>query len=60
MAARHVPLLHVLPAQQGCPVPPHVAQFPAPDPEVLQASVALEQVLPAQQGWSLAPHAAHE
>jgi hypothetical protein len=46
-------LLQLLPAQQGCPVPPQTPQVPRPAP--LQPSPAL-QARPSQQAWLAAPH----
>jgi hypothetical protein len=48
------PLVQLLPAQHGCPVPPHAAHVPP-----LQIA-PLPQVLPAQHGSPAPPHAAHE
>ena len=45
--------VHVLPAQQTWPVPPHAAQMLL----ALQAVPAAVHVWPAQQGWPAPPHA---
>ena len=56
----HWPLEHrkppeqTLPAQQGCPVPPHVPQVPFE-----QTSVGRVHLLPAQQGCPESPQVAH-
>jgi hypothetical protein len=45
----------MVPAQQGCALPPQVLQAPAE-----QTVPAAVQALPAQQGPLTAPHATHE
>jgi len=44
----------VLPAQQGCPLPPQVAHLPP-----AQTVLAAVQVLPVQQVWLDPPQAVH-
>ena len=55
--ARQVPVLQVLPAQQGRPAVPHAAQVEVP---FRHTRLELEQVDPAQHGCPCPPHATHD
>jgi hypothetical protein len=56
-----VPVLQVLPEQQGSPLPPQAVQVDVPPrPAVLQISVVLEQVEPVQHGCPSPPQATHD
>jgi hypothetical protein len=50
------PLLHTLPLQQGCPLPPQVAHVEPPSP-ALHASPVPQEVPFGQQDWPFPPQA---
>jgi hypothetical protein len=49
--AVHVPVLHVIPAQQGSPVAPQVWQVSMTVPPNAQTRVAPVHIMPVQHGW---------